>query len=251
MARLREDASGLRDAEHLAPVGGETSSAGRVHRLWRLFASRPLRLDAPTLRMAADLLDLSDGVNFEAFADALRDIVADAVHPHAAAAGASAVALKLLCVAPPVDAEIFALWLPDVALAQRLGWDAPVPLLATAITDASLRRGTAGKRPRPGDADWADAAAGAYAIAARDVFVLAGELSRRSQALLAVQPKLRAKGAGRVVELLLDDDAVSPARAAKSARLSDRAARRLFDRLVELGAVRELSGRPNFRLYGL
>jgi hypothetical protein len=80
---------------------------------------------------------------------------------------------------------------------------------------------------------------------------LAGELSRRSQSLLAAQPKLRAKGAGRVVELLLDDDAVSPARAAKSARLSDRAARRLFDRLIELGAARELSGRPNFRLYGL
>jgi hypothetical protein len=50
---------------------------------------------------------------------------------------------------------------------------------------------------------------------------------------------------------LLGDDAVSPARAAKSARLSDRAARRLFDRLIDLGAARELSGRPNFRLYGL
>ena len=46
----------------------------------------------------------------------------------------------------------------------------------------------------------------------------------RSQKLLAVQPKLRAKGAGRVVELLLRDDAVSPAPAAKAARLSDRAA---------------------------
>jgi len=62
---------------------------------------------------------------------------------------------------------------------------------------------------------------------------------------------LRAKGAERVVALLLADDCVSPARAAKSSRLSDRSARRLFDRLVELGAVREFSGRPNFRLYGL
>jgi len=62
---------------------------------------------------------------------------------------------------------------------------------------------------------------------------------------------LRAKGAERVVALLLADDCVSPARAAKVARLSDRAARRLFDRLTDLGAVRELSGRPNFRLYGL
>ena len=131
------------------------------------------------------------------------------------------------------------------------GWDAPVPLLATAITHPSLRRGAARKRPRPGDPDWADAVAGAYALAAREAFALAGELSRRSQALLAAQPKLRAKGAGRVIELLLSDDAVSPARAAKLARLSDRAARRLFDRLIELGAVRELSGRPNFRLYGL
>ena len=82
-------------------------------------------------------------------------------------------------------------------------------------------------------------------------FGLAADLSRRSAKLLASQPKLRAKGAGRVIELLLADDAVSPASAAKSASLSDRAARRLFDRLVELGAVREFSGRPSFRLYGL
>jgi hypothetical protein len=149
------------------------------------------------------------------------------------------------------DAEIFALWAADLALARRLGWDAPVPLLATAITHPSSRRGGAGKRPRPGDPDWADALVCAYALAARDAFALAGELSRRSRALLTAQPKLRAKGAGRVIELLLDDDAVSPARAAKLARLSDRAARRLFDRLIELGAARELSGRPNFRLYGL
>ncbi|MFY9831628.1 MAG: DUF1403 family protein, partial [Methylocystis sp.] len=251
MARLREDAAGLRDTEHLASVGGETSPAGRIHRLWRLFASRPLELDAPTLRMAADLLDLSHGADFEGFAEALRDAVAGAEHPLAAAAGASAAAMKLFGDAPRVDAEIFALWLSDLVLARRLGWDAPVPLLGTAIAHPSWRRSAAGKRPRPGDADWADALVRAYALAARDAFAVAGELSRRSQSLLAAAPKLRAKGAGRVVELLLGDDAISPATAAKAAGLSDRASRRLFDRLVELGAVRELSGRANFRLYGL
>jgi hypothetical protein len=253
MARLREDAAGLRDAEHLAPGAGttQTSLAGRIHRLWRLFASRPMRLDASTLRIAADLVGLTDATSFDGLAGALRDIVAGAEHPLAAAVGASAAAMKLLTDAPPVDVEIFALWLSDLALAQRLGWDAPVPLLATAIAHASLRRGPSGKRPRPADPDWVDAAAGTYAMAAQEAYALAGELARAGEKLLAAQPKLRAKSAGRVIELLLSDDAVSPARAAKAARLSDRAARRLFDRLIELGAVRELSGRPNFRFYGL
>jgi len=253
MARLREDAAGLRDAEHLAPAAGttQTSLAGRIHRLWRLFASRPMRLDASTLRIAADLVGLTDATSFDGLAGALRDIVAGAEHPLAAAVGAGAAAMKLLTGAPPIDVEILALWLSDLALAQRLGWDAPVPLLATAIAHASLRRGPTGKRPHPGEPDWADAVAGAYANAAAEAYALAGELTRAGEKLLAAQPKLRAKSAGRVIELLLSDDAVSPARAAKAARLSDRAARRLFDRLIELGAVRELSGRPNFRFYGL
>ncbi|HEY8126311.1 MAG TPA: DUF1403 family protein [Methylocystis sp.] len=257
-ARHREDSSALRDAEHLAPIGARTSSAGRVHRLWRLFARGPTPLEDSTLRIAADLLGLSDAASFEGFADALRDLAADAETPLAAAAGA----MKLLAGAPPTGAdvssagdkphvEIFALWLADLALVRRLGWDAPVPLLATTITHPSPRRGPSGKRPRPADADWARAMAGAYAMAARDALGLAGELSRRSQALLAAQPKLRAKSAGRVIELLLGDDAISPAAAARATKLSDRASRRLFDRLVELGAARELSGRPNFRLYGL
>jgi hypothetical protein len=33
--------------------------------------------------------------------------------------------------------------------------------------------------------------------------------------------------------------------------MSDRALRRIFERLVDLGAVRELTGRPTFRLFGL
>jgi len=251
LARHREDSSALRDAEHLAPIAAQTSPAGRIHRLWRGFALRSSRLDAPTLRTAADFLDLPADISFEGVADALRDIVAGAETPLAAAAGASAAAMKLFSAAPRVDAEIFALWLSDLALAQRLDWDAPVPLLATAIAHPSSRRGPSGKRPRPADPDWVDAAAGAYATAAQEAYVLAGELSRRTEKLLAVQSKLRAKGAGRVVELLLGDDAISPARAAKLAHLSDRAARRLFDRLIELDAARELSGRPNFRLYGL
>jgi hypothetical protein len=48
---------------------------------------------------------------------------------------------------------------------------------------------------------------------------------------------------------LLGDDAVSAA--APLPGLSDRARRRLFERLVQLSAAQELTGRPTFRLYGL
>ena len=65
----------------------------------------------------------------------------------------------------------------------------------------------------------------------------------------SVAPKLRAKGAGAVIVTLLDDDALTAA--GGTGRMSERALRRLFDRLVSLGAVRELSGRDSFRLYGL
>ena len=65
--------------------------------------------------------------------------------------------------------------------------------------------------------------------------------------LRAVAPKLRAKGAGKAVEMFLARDALVPA----ALPLSDRAARRLCDRLVDLGAVRELTGRATFRLYGV
>ena len=66
--------------------------------------------------------------------------------------------------------------------------------------------------------------------------------------LLAAGPKLRGKDADRMLAILLVEDA-QPATAGKAA--SDRSTRRLFERLVSLGAVRELTGRPTFRLYGL
>ncbi|HEY8136413.1 MAG TPA: DUF1403 family protein [Methylocystis sp.] len=251
LSRLREDAVGLRDAEHLA--GGEPSPAGRLHRLFRLDAARPARLDAATLAAALSLLGLpeTDADDLpQDLAQALSGCLASAPDPLAAAACASAVAMKRCAVGSAIDAEIFALWVADLALATRLDWARPVPLLAIAILHPSLRHGPKGKRPRPLDVDWRHAVASAYGLAISDAHALAADLARRAQRLTAVAPKLRARGARRVVDMLLADDAVTPAAAAR-AGLSDRAARRLFDRLVALGAVRELTGRETFRIYSL
>ena len=126
-----------------------------------------------------------------------------------------------------------------------------MPLIATKILDPTLRSPGGGRRPRPGDPAWPNAAAGAIALAAASALDLAADLSRRSNTLIAVAPKLRSKPAQKIVDLLLAQDCVSPAEAARHAPMTDRAARRLFDRLVALGAAREFSGRPTFRLYGL
>ena len=89
----------------------------------------------------------------------------------------------------------------------------------------------------------------AVIASAVEVTRLAGDLARRAARLTAVAPKLRAKGAGEALKLFLTRDAVAPS--ALTSLNSDRAARRFCDRLVELGAARELTGRDTFRLYGL
>ena len=74
-------------------------------------------------------------------------------------------------------------------------------------------------------------------------------LARRSKNLESALPRLRAKGAAGALEKILSGDAVTAAM--RPGGLSGRASRRLFDRLVALGVLTELSGRPAFRLYGL
>jgi hypothetical protein len=110
-----------------------------------------------------------------------------------------------------------------------------------------LRRRAA---PAP-DPAWPKAAAGAIALAAASALDLAADLARRAETLLAVAPKLRAKPAQEIVEKLLAEDAVAPGEAARAAKMTERSARRLFERLQKLGPVRELSGRPSFRMFGL
>ena len=150
LARHREDERALRDAEHLSPNASDiyTSPAGRIHRLWRGFAARPAGFEAENLRRAADLLELPRELDFEALAETLQNLVLREKNPLAAAARAGSTTMRMLDGAPRAETEILALWLSDLMLAQKLGWDAPIALIATAIAQPSLR--SAGRRSRPG-----------------------------------------------------------------------------------------------------
>lgn len=147
------------------------------------------------------------------------------------------------------DAELFGWWLADLVLAQRLRWPQPLPLLMAQAFGSAFRPDAGGKRIRPGENGFERAVCLALLRSAADACRLAAELSRRAERLIAVTPKLRAKGAGDVMQRLLDDDAVSGSLTTKN--LSRFASRRLFERLQQLEAVRELSGRATFRLFGL
>ena len=243
--RLTADAAALRDLRFA--VGDELAAAAKLLRLWRDLASRPPSLDPGRILDAAARLDLA--VDPNGLASSLKACAGQG-DPVSAASTAAAAMFSAFRDAPAAEAEILALWAFDLVLATRLRWARPLPLIAMKILDPGLRsRG--GARLRPGDPAWSNSAAAAIALAAASALDLAADLARRSDTLIAVTPKLRAKPAQRIVDLLLAEDCVSPAEAARQGPMTDRAARRLFDRLVALGAARELSGRPTFRLYGL
>jgi hypothetical protein len=245
--RLNADEAALRDLRFAA--GDPLGPAANLLSLWRDLGRRPPSLDPGRIHDAAAVrLDLAvpDPISLSS---SLKGCAGEG-DPVSAASKIAALAFFACPDARAAEAEILALWLFDMVIAIRLRWPRPVPLLATKITDPSLRSG-GGARPRPGDLAWSNTAAVAIALAAASALDLAADLSRRSKTLIAVAPQLRSKPAAKITDLMLSQDCVSPAEAARQAPMTGRAARRLFDRLVALGAARELTGRPTFRLYGL
>ncbi|MEO6012376.1 MAG: DUF1403 family protein [Devosia sp.] len=240
----REEEKALRDTHFFRAAGDDPGPAGNLLLAWRRLAGRSTALDEAALRPVAEHFELK-------WDDALAEVVANGEDLAASGRPAPLLAAELaaeLYRARP-DAELLAFWLADALLAKKLRWPIPVPLLMGQVSSPTFKTREGRRRVRPGGEGWSRAVLLAYAQAAAEACDLGAELSGRAARLIVVAPKLRAKGASEVVRLLLDDDAVPSSRS--GARLTDRSARRLFDRLGDLGAVRELSGRPTFRLYGL
>lgn len=239
-----EDEAALRDAWMLRPPDGDPGPAGRLLAAWRRLAARSPGVDATTLQSTCRLLGLGWSPELAALPDESdRHLSEGRPAPLVAAA-----VLRAVETAAP-SAGLLGWWLADQVLAQRLRWPLPVPLLMAEAHGAAFRGAGRGGRLRPGDDGFEAALCLAVAQGAARALRCAAEIAPRAARLQAVAPKLRAKGAGEAIARLFEDDAVPGTLA--TAKLSRWGARRLFERLETLGAVRELTGRSSFKLYGL
>jgi hypothetical protein len=239
-----EDEAALRDAWLLRQPGDEAGPAGNVLAAWRRLVGHSLPPVIEDLQAGVALLGVGWSDGFGDLIDVARDEVRGGAPAPAVAARVAAAVMR-----KDPKAEILAWWLADCALSWRMGWRYAVPILTAQIHAPLLRSGPEGRRARPGSGAFEQVAFIAAALGAAEACRLAADMAAQAERLRAVMPKLRSRAAGDVVDRLLGDDAVSGTLTTKA--LSRWASRRLFDRLAELGAARELSGRQTFRIYGI
>jgi hypothetical protein len=210
----------VRDELHLTRPGDLHGPAGALGQAWARLVTRPL-----TVAHLAPCCGLAPETVAEAFDAGTGDPVARG----------AAVLRHVLTEHPRREAA--ALMLADVALAQSLRWSRVVPLLALGLARRDMRDARAEACHR--------AVVKAVVQADRD----ARDLAMKAAHLRAVAGQLRGKQADAAVGMFLTRDAVAPWELTHL--MSPRAARRLCERLIDLGAVREMTGRDTYRIYGL
>lgn len=234
----------IRDAYHLTPLGEARGPDGDLLAFWR---------DAARLRLTGrDWHDGLQGLVGPAFADdVLKWSKAGAGYAIAHGPLAGCVAVMRAVLEADDRAERVACLLSDIVLARTMNWKAMLPVSAWGLTKAMLRG-------LVGNGQGADLVVQRCILQSiEETIRLARDLAKRSAALQEIAPKLRAKGSDAAVALFLSEDAVvpstmlSPIIQGSTIPMTDRAARRFCDRLVELGVAQELTGRPTFRLYGI
>lgn len=214
----------LRDALNLIRPGDDPGPAGTVFLAWRRATERPISIEA--LSRAMPTLDPNQ------IAVWLDASIANPVD-------AAAVVFRLVLAEAP-RADVPALILAEATIARALGWSHIIPLLATGLKRRDLAKEDDALRM---------AMHRAVVVGVKDTMRQMAELVRRRNYLMTVAPKLRAKASEAVVAAFLNRDALTPF--ALTQYMSDRAARRICERLVSLDAVRELTGRESFRIYGV
>lgn len=233
-----ESPSDIRDAVCLARPGDALGPAGEMFLMWR----NGMRINLTVSNWRDRMLKL------------LPEHMANtALQPNASQGSPVAQAANALadCLQQFPRQEAAAMFIADVTLARAMGWNRAVPLHAAHLKRSDVRA------IADGSADPLLCVHQALIGACDAAIRAAADLSRRATRLEEIKPKLRAKGAEKALAVFLNHDAVSPSGmlspriTGTTTPMTDRAARRLCDRLVELGVVHELTGRPTFRLYGV
>ncbi len=141
-------------------------------------------------------------------------------------------------------AHVFADWV----LAHRLGLPSARPMLGSKIA-APLVRIDAGRRPVPSDRGWAQAVASSYAVSCAAAIATNAQLMLQADRLAQGVARLRTRDAEKLMASVLENDCIRPG--ADGPGVSTRARQRFCERLKDMNALKELTGRDVSRLYGL
>ena len=239
--RRSDDVAGIRDALLLTAEGNERGPGGDMANRWIRACSISI-IGSGWQDRLTDLLPVHLQEDAQTWLGTKEegDI-------HSSPVAHAAQLIQAVTKDHPQD-EAVGLLFADLAISRFLGWEYLMPLLSHQLLGRQLKL------------DGNDLLMNchlALTAAARKATRLAHNLARRATLLSSVAPKLRAKGSDHAIALFLTEDAVLPATMLSprilgtNTSMSDRSARRLCDRLVELGAVRELTGRPTYRMYGI
>ncbi|RYH00328.1 MAG: DUF1403 family protein [Alphaproteobacteria bacterium] len=239
-----EEEGTIRDAVLLTVAGDDPGPAGKLFLATRMLTRQSGTITTPFVKELCALL----GIRWDDALASVPDLVNTATQSGRAVPLALADLISAIATARP-DAEVLALGLAEAVLAHKLNWPKSVPLLLPERYGPAFRTIGGRGRVRPGESAYPNAICLALVDGVDASLRSAVEIDRRAARLLSVAPKLRTKGAEPVIRKFLSEDAV-PASAPGSS-LSRWAATRLFERLESFEAVRELSGRASFRIFGL